>query len=298
MNPDNHLPPSILSKLDKSIVENNRPAVPGGPGNSAGKNPKVEIAGAIFDVSSSVSLVKTFADSGATSHGLYLETAFIPGTPQSCGTRTVVLADQRNMVCKRSGNVLLPFEDVNLRLSDVPFVPQLGYNLVSTGILAEKTISSYFCSDNVRLVPGPRDLIIGVANRDNVSSLYLLPNPMSQVVPQLAMSATTEMQTQLWHRCLAHVNILELQNVRKYADRVPKLFPSNEICRAWKLGKAQKLPFTGHFKLYRNVGKIFHSDIVGPLELSFPDRFQYVSTFVDDHSRNLFVGLMDTRGDV
>lgn len=73
------------------------------------------------------------------------------------------------------------------------------------------------------------------------------------------------------------------------------------VCRACRLEKAHKLPFPGHFRTTSAVGEIVHSDVVGPLEISFPDRFRYVSTFLDDHSRYVFVGLMVRRsalGDV
>ena len=64
------------------------------------------------------------------------------------------------------------------------------------------------------------------------------------------------------------------------------------------MGKAHKLPFPGHFERAAAPGKIVHSDIVGPLEPSYPDQYRYVVTFLDDHSRYLFVGFMCHRNEL
>ena len=61
------------------------------------------------------------------------------------------------------------------------------------------------------------------------------------------------------------------------------------------LAKHNKLPFPGHCNRAEVVGEILHSYIVGPLELSFQDKYKYVSTFLDDHSRYTLVGLMTRR---
>ena len=86
-----------------------------------------------------------------------------------------------------------------------------------------------------------------------------------------------------------------LVTLHKHADDVPDLQQSDDLCRACRLGKAHKLAFLGHFNRAEVVGDFLHSDIVGPLELSFPDKYNYVSTFLDDHSRYTLIGLMTRR---
>ena len=130
--------------------------------------------------------------------------------------------------------------------------------------------------------------------------MYMLPEPISQNT-QMAisvMSVTNDSkfrETELWHQRLAHINMGDLVTLHKHADDVPHLQQSDDVCRACRLGKAHKLPFSGHFNRAAVVGDILHSDIVGPLELSFPDKYKYVSTFLDDHSRYTLVGLMTRR---
>lgn len=79
---------------------------------------------------------------------------------------------------------------------------------------------------------------------------------------------------------------------------MPKLKEMKDACRACRLGKAHRLPFPGHFEDVKHVGELVHSDIVGNLESSFPDRFKYVSTFLDGKSRYKFAGMMRHRSDV
>ena len=127
--------------------------------------------------------------------------------------------------------------------------------------------------------------------------MYMLPEPISQGT-QMAMSMTNDSkfkETELWHRRLAHINMRDLVTLHRRADDVPHLQQSDDVCRACRLGKAHKLPFQGHFNRADIVGDILHSDIVGPLELSFPDKYKYVSTFLDDRSRYTPVGLMTRR---
>lgn len=80
--------------------------------------------------------------------------------------------------------------------------------------------------------------------------------------------------------------------VHIHADGVPKINHSKAACRACSLGKAHSLPFPGHFSRAENIGEVIHSDIMGPLEYSFPDGYKYVSTFMDECSRFLFAGFM------
>lgn len=88
------------------------------------------------------------------------------------------------------------------------------------------------------------------------------------------------------------MNMTDLCDMHKHAEGIPVLKGSNQVCRACRMGKARKLPFKGQFIRSEKVGDIVHSDIVGPFEKSYPDRYRYFATFKDDHSRYDFAGLM------
>jgi len=183
-------------------------------------------------------------------------------------------------------------------LKDVFLVPGLGYNLVSTGRLADNGIESHFGRNHVSLALESDGFYIGNGVRDINSRLYTFPRPLCSNVPQEALAtsmADNNSETNLWHRRLAHINSKTLVNVHKHADGVPRLRPMEEICRACRLGKAHRLPFPGKFERTSAVGDLVHSDIMGKLEPSFPDMFRYIATFQDDHSRYLLIGCMTRR---
>lgn len=86
--------------------------------------------------------------------------------------------------------------------------------------------------------------------------------------------------------------------VYKLADNVPELKPIDGVCRACHLGKAHKLPCTGHVRRASAVRQIMHSDIVEKLTMSNLDRYQYVCTFLNDHSRYTILVLLRRKSDV
>jgi len=291
-NPDNKLSQKARDRFTSSGHRK------GGTGRGSGK--KVELAGAAVQKTSVLPPKdnRSYADSGATGHFFHCEDLFVPGSLKACDETTVLLADQTSVQSTQCGDVILPFQNANIRLKNAFFVPGLGYNLVSTGRLADNGIESCFRRYDVILNMESSGFHIGCGNRDMENRLYMLPEPLSPPSSERAMvSSGTEKQseTQLWHQRLAHINVRDLQTVYQHADGVPKLTSSEEVCRACRLGKAHKLPFPGHFRRTSKVGELVHSDIMGKLEPSFPDRFRYVSTFLDDHSRYVLIGCIQRR---
>jgi hypothetical protein len=85
---------------------------------------------------------------------------------------------------------------------------------------------------------------------------------------------------------MAHMNLHDLRQAHKYID-VPTTFDvvDDGVCSPCREGKATKVPFRGSFEHTDKVGEIIHSDLAGKLPVSFPGRYQYISTFTDDNSR-------------
>jgi hypothetical protein len=67
------------------------------------------------------------------------------------------------------------------------------------------------------------------------------------------------------------------------------------VCSSCREGKATKLPFRGSFEHTDEVGDIIHSDMAGKLPISFPDSYQYITTFTDDNSRHISVAFMQRK---
>jgi hypothetical protein len=174
----------------------------------------------------------------------------------------------------------------NVRLTDVYFVPDLGFNLVSVGRLADKGIAAKFQNSCVIFEVFESGFEIGRGIRDNNTELYRLPAPEMH---ETVLAVPLKNDPILWHQRLAHVNMRDLAQVHKHADGVPELGNTTHVCRSCRLGKAHKLPFTSSSHRTNSPGALVHLDTVGRLPVSFPDHFRYMATFLDDYSRYVVV---------
>ena len=294
-NPNNRLPPKVRERF----APHSKKTGASSTGNRKDKG-KVEIVGATVEKTtlSPPHDLRSYADSGATVHCFHSEIAFVPGSLESCDERTIFLADKTCVKSNYCGDVLLPFQNANVRLKRALYIPNLGYNLVSTGRLADNGIESHFRRDDVQLVLQQDEFVIGHGYRDTETGMYMLPEPLTHHTAEVVTVSSANESTELWHRRLGHINSRDLSTLHKHVEGVPQLSELKEVCRACRLGKAHKLPFPGHFEHAAAVGDVVHSDIVGPLESSFPERYKYASTFLDDHSRYTFIGLMHKRSDL
>lgn len=194
--------------------------------------------------------------------------------------------------------MILPSEDANSQLQNVHFTPELVYNLVSTGSPADNSIESHFRRSYVRLSLPNGTTFIGVGSRNLKSGMYACWNPMLHSAHEhcnLSQGTSKRDKTELWHTRLAHINESDLPSLHRHVCSILPLTQTNIVCRACWLGKEHKLPSPGRFKRASAVGKIVHSDIMGPTVLSFPDALPYVATFLYDHSRYLKIGSITHR---
>jgi GAG-pre-integrase domain len=200
-----------------------------------------------------------------------------------------------------SGDVYLDFAKgddsptVILRGAGCLYVEDLGYNLISVGKLANKGTASIFRADTVELKIEPKNLILGKGIRDREdSSLDVLPSPKNFEHTLVSVNNMNDIGT--WHKRMAHMNLHDLRQAHKYSH-VPNFSDvvDDGVCSPCREGKDTKLPFRGNFEHADEVGEIIHSNPAGNLPVSFPDRYQYMTTFTDDNSRHISVGFMQRK---
>lgn len=223
LNPDN--PNNKLTPKMKAVMSNKGSNPTSGNPKMSGGNgkPKVELAGSLVE-KTTVNAPKdyrTYADSGATTHCFFNERVFVPNSIVSCDDRTIEMADKSTVTSNKLGEVILFFKHVNIRLQKVLYVPSMGYNLVSTGRLADNGIESLFRRHDFVLQLESDATTIGQGDRDSSSGLYVFPNQNLDIT--LIMSEHNVSDTFLWHRRLAHINMQDLYNVHNHADGIPKL---------------------------------------------------------------------------
>lgn len=171
-NPNNRLPEKLRNMLE--VTKKNSPKE---------KKPRsigeVELAGAVI-LKTTINPPhdsRTYADSGATVHCFNFVDLFVAGTLQECPPRDVMLVDKSCVTAEKCGDLLLPFENANVMLKNAMLIPLIGYNLVSTGTLADNDIESLFTRHEVCLTFVPGNILIGYGKRDLVNGMYILPHP-------------------------------------------------------------------------------------------------------------------------
>ena len=182
-NPNNKLTKKIQNMLTQSARGTANVAV--GKDNNKNDPSKVckfEIAGTMIEKTTITPPKdqRTYADSGATVHCFHSQSSFVPESMVQCEVRTVILADNTLVQTNLCGDVILPFEHVNIRLKRALYIPNLGYNLVSIGRLADNGIESHFRRHDVRLMLEADKYFIGAGQRNLDSGMYILPEPQLQ----------------------------------------------------------------------------------------------------------------------
>ena len=298
-NPDNRLPPKVAERMLLAHSKNGvLPNVVPPTSKRTQNTKKLEVVGvARIQHKTTVNPpnnLHSYYDSGATTHLFHNLDAFVPGSLRQARPHTITLANGAVASGTHEGDVIIPFDHVNLRLTSCIYAPDMGYNLISVGCMADKGIRTTFTRDRAILElfdeATNSTIHIGDGVRDPITRLYKADQ--IQISRETAMITTKNQQSMLWHRRLAHLNFRDLASTHKVAEDIPPLHTSNKVCRACRLGKAHKLPFRGKFERAERVGQIVHSDIVGPLEPSYTDGWRYMCTFIDDYSRFVVVAFM------
>jgi transposase InsO family protein len=174
-------------------------------------------------------------------------------------------------------------------LSNVLYVPDLAYNLLSVSTLTSSGCKALFTEDMCKITWGEKTVIVGRKH----GKLYRV------IVGDAAKMATTETETNvfpkskalplsLWHARLGHLNFAGVQRLSKMArgieiqtgDAVPG------VCSACLEGKQHKrYNRNSPAKRASERLELVHSDSCGPFRTRSISGARYFILFIDDFSR-------------
>lgn len=87
--------------------------------------------------------------------------------------------------------------------------------------------------------------------------------------------------------------------VYKCASGVPQRGMMRDVCcHSVRLGKAHMFHLKRELKCSSHIGEVVHSDIVDPLESSYPYGYRYFATFQDVHYLYGFARMMRNKSDI
>ena len=261
-------------------------------------------------------------DSGATRHfcpnrEMFSDFQSISPTKVVLGNKSAVPAIGRGSIKFRTriGNN----EPVEIHLSDVFYVPDMGYNLLS---IKRMTLDGWKVNFD-----DPTQCTISIKNSGQVlaiayskeGDLYRLKTlPMKLDNAAYITTAVTTSSTanniknitpiKLWHDRLGHLNLgsmnvmsnqqlvqdFDIKSITKEADT--QIVTQCEACIKGKAHRATMPSIATHRAT--TLLELVHSDVCGPMKSESIGGARYFVTFIDDYSRFTVVKIMKTKSEV
>ncbi|GKC56778.1 putative RNA-directed DNA polymerase, partial [Tanacetum coccineum] len=191
------------------------------------------------------------------------------------------------------GDICLKFDTgMELVLHNVKHVLDMRLNIISTGLLDEDGYHNSSGNGLWKITLG--SLVVARGKRE--SKLYMThPNISKSIVN----AVDNDDMTELWHKRLGHMSekgmsILSKKNVLSGMHDI-KL----KKCSHCLAGKQTRLAFKSH-SLFRmeNILDLVHSDVCGPMKTKTLGGCSYIVTFINDHSRKVWVYTLKTKDQV
>ena len=178
-------------------------------------------------------------------------------------------------------------------LTDVRYMPTMGRNLISYGLL-EKMGCRYEGKDfMVQFYKGDKKVISG----KYCDGLYYL---QGTVLDGEAAVARPDIDlTKRWHSRLGHMSLKGMNILVKDGYLNEKDVKTLEFCENCVLGKAHKLSFPKGKHTTKEVLEYIHSDLWGsPSVVESLGGCFYFVTFIDDFSRKVWIYFLKSKNEV
>ena len=231
---------------------------------------------------------KWYVDSGCTQHMCCVKEYFCDYTALEV-QENVRLAN--NSVVQGIGIGTIrwsnPKLNVNFRIEDVLYVPDLGQNLISVHRIAQKGIDIIFTEDLCEFRKAENQKLCSTARVKKGCSQYELDGFV--VKSENAAIAENILNLDLWHQQLGHVSKDTLKNMfckgvieGLHLEKDCKI----KLCESCIAGKQtrEKFPKDGGTRATELL-EIVHSDVCGPMPVRSLGGNKYFVTFIDDFSR-------------
>ena len=168
-------------------------------------------------------------------------------------------------------------------LTDVYYVPELGYNLMSVPTLDKKGLSITFSSTKCHISRQGSLLASG----SMFGSLYKLDIDSSTSSTSKALVACS---LDIWHQRLAHIDPSTIEKMSKNRTvnglELKREKEPSTLCTHCISGKGHRTPFTRQSNTKTSkLLELIHSDVKGPIEIQSHGGSRYFITFIDDFSK-------------
>nr|GEX30897.1 retrovirus-related Pol polyprotein from transposon TNT 1-94 [Tanacetum cinerariifolium] len=175
---------------------------------------------------------------------------------------------------------------VNVTISRVYFVDELGHNLFFVGQLCDSDLEVAFRQHTCFICNLEGVYLLSGSQGNNLYTLSLRELITSSLICLLSKALKTK--SRLWHRPLSHLNFGAINHLARQGlvRGLPKVkFEKYHLCSACAMGKSKKKSHkpkskdTNQEKLY-----LLHMDLCGPMRIESFNEKKYIIVIVDDYS--------------
>ena len=212
----------------------------------------------------------------------------------------VQVGDGRQLTARAIGRVTI---EVNLsnnsdqvNLTNVLYVPELAYNLISVPQLSKNGNKTVFAGNIVNVFSEGNKLIAVGSKKNDLYYLNAINDSGKNAVNSLLVTNSND---NLWHKRFCHLNnqgmkklltenLVEGLNVNSFEKPI--------FCESCVYGKQHKIPFPKQSMRKSTAPlQLIHSDVCGKMSSKSLSGNEYFITFIDDYSRHVWVYPIKTK---
>lgn len=233
-----------------------------------------------------------YIDSGASSHMTPNEKLLT--SKKNSLVDKIMSANGTAMNVNCVGKTSLNINDQEIEINEILHVPELSVNLLSAAKIVSQGNEISFNSKGCTILNKHKEVIAQCKQENGVYKL-------KGIQTNCFMSKQTKNTAMLWHRRLGHTNFQTLKKMRDGAvtgiefDDDDREIKQCEICPK---GKQTRIPFKPSSTKTTQLLELIHSDLCGPMETQSIGHAKYLLTFIDDHSKKVFVYFLKSKSEV
>ncbi|GKV37331.1 hypothetical protein SLEP1_g45370 [Rubroshorea leprosula] len=207
----------------------------------------------------------------------------------------VLMGDDHPCKVKGIGTFLLKMHDgVVGELTKVRHVPDMRKNLISLSALDTNGYTFSSGGGAMKVVKG--FLVVMKGRKD--MKLYVLQGSTVTSSTNVVSSLSDKDLTKLWHMRLGHMSEKGMTLLSKKRLLGDHKFCSLDLCEHCLYGKQTKASFNIGVHWSKEPLDYIHSDLWGPSKRMSVGRALYTLTFIDDHSRKVWVYFLKHKSEV
>ena len=190
----------------------------------------------------------------------------------------------------------------SFKVQNVSYFPTIGVNIISAGILISNGFSIIMTSNYAAIKKGSMEVCELEKTSDNLWKIKAeVTEPKRKWSSDTLLVAKMDDCT-LWHNRLAHLGSTSfLKMERKHlVEGLPELKEEQMDldCKSCAVIKATDTSQSLYPRFHSQPIQLIYSDVYGPQRCKSKKKNVYFATFVDDHSRYVFVRFLASRSEV